>query len=117
MGQQHTPLPPHAAESGRSHGLGLFAGVPAPFCFQPDMICGLLGPAPPARAARASLRGRELPRLSRALAALPPGARAVIVDGRLDAEGDGFDWLGDLRITCPDTAPHSTAALYRRREE
>ena len=42
---------------------------------------------------------------------------AVIVDGRLDAEGDGFDWLGDLRITCPDTAPHSTAALYRRREE
>lgn len=75
------------------------------------------GKAAPARAARASLRGRELPRLSRALAALPPGARAVIVDGRLDAEGGGFDWLGDLRITCPDTAPHSTAALYRRREE
>lgn len=56
---------------------------------------------------------RELPELSRALSAMPPGARVVVVDARL-VEGAGWRWEGDLRIHPPDTAPHSTARLYLR---
>ena len=44
---------------------------------------------------KTSLGGRRLPRLSTALTRLPMGARAVIVDGRLD-EKDGFRFEGDL---------------------
>ena len=62
---------------------------------------------------RTSLQGRRLPRLSKALAALRRGCRVVIIDGRLD-ESDGFKWEGDLRVTCPDTAPYSIASLYTR---
>ena len=61
-----------------------------------------------------SLRGRKLPKLSRALSKLGQGARVVIIDGKLN-ESDGFDWQGDLRITCPDTAPYSVASLYHKR--
>jgi len=61
-----------------------------------------------------SLQGRKLPKLSRALSKLGQGARVVIIDGRLN-ESDGFDWQGDLRITCPDTAPYSVASLYHKR--
>ena len=63
--------------------------------------------------AKTSLDGRRLPKLSKALTALPPGARVVIVDGRLD-EKDGYRWEGDLRVYCPDTAPYSIASLYVR---
>lgn len=62
---------------------------------------------------KTSLGGRRLPKLSMALKVLPQEARVVIVDGKLD-EKDGFRWEGDLRVTCPDTAPYSTASLYSR---
>lgn len=62
---------------------------------------------------KTSLDGRKLPKLSAALATLPQGARIVIVDGKLN-DRDGFRWEGDLRIICPDTAPHSVASLYSR---
>ena len=55
---------------------------------------------------------RTLPELSAVLRdAMPSGARVVMVDARL-VEVDGWRWEGDLRITPPDTAPHSTARLY-----
>lgn len=62
---------------------------------------------------KTSLDGRRLPKLSGALTRLPKGARIVIVDGKMD-EADGYRWEGDLRITCPDTAPYSIASLYSR---
>lgn len=62
---------------------------------------------------KTSLNGRRLPKLSAALTALPRGARVVIVDGKLN-EDDGFQWEGDLRVNCPDTAPYSVASLYTR---
>lgn len=55
---------------------------------------------------------RALPELSAALRAMKEGARVVIVDARLVEVG--WRWEGDLRITPPDTAPHSTARLYTR---
>lgn len=55
---------------------------------------------------------RVLPELSVALRAMEVGARVVIVDARLVEAG--WRWEGDLRITPPDTAPHSTARLYTR---
>ncbi len=59
-------------------------------------------------------RGRMLPELSKALGShLPQDAKVVIVDGRLD-ERDGFNWVGDLKINCPDTAPYSIASLYEK---
>jgi len=61
-----------------------------------------------------SLQKRNLPKLSSALSYLPKGARAVIVDGKLDCDKDGFRWGGDLRIECPDTAPYSVASLYEK---
>jgi hypothetical protein len=63
--------------------------------------------------AKTSLQGRTLSKLSPALALLPTGARVVIIDGKLNRK-DGFDWQGDLRVYCPDTAPYSTATLYKR---
>lgn len=61
-----------------------------------------------------SLQGRRLPKLSRALSeTLTRGCRVVIIDGKLD-ESDGFSWMGDLRVQCPDTAPYSVASLYHR---
>lgn len=62
---------------------------------------------------KTSLDRRRLPQLSEALTHVQEGARIVIVDGRLD-ENDGYRWEGDLKIECPDTAPHSIAALYTR---
>jgi hypothetical protein len=62
-----------------------------------------------------SLQGRKLPKLSKALSrGLTSGCRVVIIDGKLDEE-DGFRWMGDLRIQCPDTAPYSVATLYHKR--
>ena len=61
---------------------------------------------------RNDLQGRSLPKLSKALARMPDGARIVVVDGRLNRE-NGHQWEGDLRIDCPDTAPFSIASLYR----
>jgi hypothetical protein len=59
--------------------------------------------------------GRRLPELSNALGIhLNQGARAVVVDGKLD-EIDGFSWDGDLKIHCPDTAPYSIASLYTKK--
>lgn len=59
-----------------------------------------------------SLNNRRLPKLSMALSQqLGKGARIIVIDGRLN-ENDGFDWQGDLRVDCPDTAPYSTASLY-----
>ncbi len=49
-------------------------------------------------------------------AALPVGARVIVVDGRL-LEGDGWRWEGDLRITTLDTAPYSTARLNVHRDD
>lgn len=60
-----------------------------------------------------SLRRRLLPRLSRSLAKMSLGSKIIVIDGRLD-ENDGYRWEGDLRVDCPDTAPISIAALYRR---
>eukprot|EP00984_Skeletonema_dohrnii_P021150 scaffold10493_cov72-Skeletonema_dohrnii-CCMP3373.AAC.2 len=61
-----------------------------------------------------SLQGRKLPKLSKALSrGLSSGCRVVIIDGKLDEE-DGFQWMGDLRIFCPDTAPYSVATLYHK---
>mmetsp|Transcript_7505 Transcript_7505/g.11138 ORF Transcript_7505/g.11138 Transcript_7505/m.11138 type:complete len:283 (+) Transcript_7505:104-952(+) len=61
-----------------------------------------------------SLQGRKLPKLSKALSrGLSSGCRVVIIDGKLDEE-DGFHWMGDLRIFCPDTAPYSVATLYHK---
>ena len=60
-----------------------------------------------------SLQGRKLPKLSKALSGLGSGARVVIIDGALN-ESDGFNWQGDLKIYCPDTAPYSIASLYHR---
>lgn len=55
---------------------------------------------------------RELPRLSAALAeTMPPGARVVVIDGRL-LPAHGWWWEGDLTIRLPDTAPCSTASLF-----
>ena len=47
------------------------------------------------------------------LGGLPKGARIVIIDGRLN-EHDGFDYQGQLKLICPDTAPYSIAHLYKR---
>ena len=59
-------------------------------------------------------QGRKLPELSHALGKnLSKDARVVIVDGRLD-EQDGLNWVGDLKINCPDTAPYSIASLYEK---
>jgi len=59
-----------------------------------------------------SLQGRRLPKLSSSLStSLSSGCRVVIIDGKLSEE-DGFTWQGDLKIICPDTAPHSIATLY-----
>jgi len=59
-----------------------------------------------------SLQGRRLPKLSKALStSLSAGCRVVVIDGKLSEE-DGFIWQGDLKIICPDTAPHSIATLY-----
>lgn len=63
---------------------------------------------------KTSLRGRLLPKLSAALCDMPVGARIVLVDGRLDPK-DGFEWGGDMKISCPDTAPFSIATLYERK--
>lgn len=63
---------------------------------------------------KTSLQKRKLPQLSSALSFLPKGARAVIVDGKLNCEEDGFEWQGDLKIQCPDTAPYSIASLYEK---
>lgn len=61
-----------------------------------------------------SLKGRKLPKLSKALShGLCSGCRVVIIDGKLD-EDDDFCWKGDLRIQCPDTAPYSVASLYHK---
>ena len=61
-----------------------------------------------------SLQGRRLPKLSSALStSLSSGCRVVIIDGKLSEE-DGFTWQGDLKIICPDTAPHSIATLYHK---
>ena len=57
--------------------------------------------------------GRKLPKLSAALTHLPKQARVVVIDGLLDT-ADGFDYQGELRLYCPDTAPYSTAFLYLR---
>ncbi len=67
-----------------------------------------------ARDGSTSLDRRRLPKLSAALSHVGKGARIIVIDGRLD-EDDGFDWQGDLRVDCPDTAPYSTASLYVRR--
>lgn len=62
--------------------------------------------------AKTSLQGRMLPKLSNALSlGLRKGCRVVIIDGKLNDE-DGFEWQGDLRVQCPDTAPYSVATLY-----
>ena len=59
-----------------------------------------------------SLQGRRLPKLSEALStSLSSGSRVVVIDGKL-SEDDGFIWQGDVKIICPDTAPHSIATLY-----
>lgn len=59
--------------------------------------------------------GRRLPRLSSALAAhLQRGSRVVVIDGYL-CNDDGYEYEGELRIECPDTAPFSVAHLYVRR--
>lgn len=61
-----------------------------------------------------SLQGRRLPKLSSALStSLSSGCRVVVIDGKLSEE-DGFIWQGDLKIICPDTAPHSIATLYHK---
>lgn len=61
-----------------------------------------------------SLQGRRLPKLSTALStSLSSGCRVVVIDGKL-SEDDGFIWQGDLKIICPDTAPHSIATLYHK---
>ncbi len=61
-----------------------------------------------------SLKGRKLPKLSKALSnGLCSGCRVVIIDGKLDEEDD-FCWKGDLRIQCPDTAPYSVVSLYHK---
>lgn len=61
-----------------------------------------------------SLQGRRLPKLSKALStSLSAGCRVVVIDGKL-SEDDGFIWQGDLKIICPDTAPHSIATLYHK---
>jgi hypothetical protein len=58
--------------------------------------------------------GQRLDRLSKALgSAMRPDSRVVIIDGRLDCE-DGFEYEGELKIYCPDTAPYSTARLYTK---
>ena len=55
---------------------------------------------------------RRLKNLSEALgASMTAKSRVVIIDGTLDSE-DGFEYKGELRIFCPDTAPYSTAHLY-----
>lgn len=60
-----------------------------------------------------SLQGRKLPKLSKTLSTnLSSGSRVVIIDGKLDADNDAFEWQGDLRVNCPDTAPYSMATLY-----
>jgi hypothetical protein len=65
-----------------------------------------------------SLNRRQIPQLSHALQYLPPGARIVVVDGRLDDTHENqYEWKGDLRIQCPDTAPYSVASLYKRRHQ
>jgi hypothetical protein len=39
--------------------------------------------------------------------------QVVIINGKLDGK-DGFDWQGDLRMHCPDTAPYSMSTSYKR---
>lgn len=63
--------------------------------------------------AQNGLPGRSLPKLSSALKLLPRKARIVLVDGRLDCK-DGYKWLGDMKVECPDTAPFSIVSLYER---
>lgn len=63
--------------------------------------------------------GRKLPQLSQALgaegvASLPQKSRLLIIDGVLE-ETDGFAYQGQLKLQCPDTAPHSIARLYVRK--
>jgi len=63
--------------------------------------------------------GRKLPELSKALGKggaceLHHGARLVIMDGVLDYKKDGFDYCGELKLTCPDTAPYSIARMYTK---
>ena len=77
-------------------------------CFATTWSAGNSGPSQ-----RSSLQRRALPKLSSALSRMPKGARVVVVDGRLDCN-DGYQWQGDLKIQCPDTAPFSVAALYQR---
>lgn len=62
--------------------------------------------------------GRKLPQLSQALgehgvASLPSKCKLVIIDGVLE-ESDGFDFEGQLKLQCPDTAPYSIARSYVR---
>lgn len=61
--------------------------------------------------------GKKLSKLSQSLGTngiceLPSGARLVILDGVLNHEQDGFDYGGQFKLYCPDTAPYSTARLY-----
>jgi len=67
---------------------------------------------------------RRLPKLSKALSqSMKSGTKIVIIDGRLmmdDTDDDdddvdrSFDYRGEFRLHCPDTAPYSTARLYIR---
>lgn len=63
---------------------------------------------------KTSLKGRSLPKLSASLNLMPLGSRILLIDGRLDLK-DGYQWEGDMKIVCPDTAPFSVASLYERR--
>lgn len=63
--------------------------------------------------------GRKLPKLSSALGnsgscELPAGSKLVIIDGVLDHENDGFDFVGQFNLFVPDTAPFSIARLYTK---
>lgn len=62
----------------------------------------------------AAEKGRRLPKLSNALRVLPHGSRCVIIDGLLDEITDGYQYQGELKIHCPDTAPYSIAHSYIR---
>ena len=66
-----------------------------------------------------NIPGKKLDRLSRVLgkggpSELPVGAKVVIIDGVLEPGRDGYDYEGELKLHCPDTAPYSVARLYTR---
>ena len=58
--------------------------------------------------------GIQLPKLSKALQSgvFAADARIVVIDGKLLPK-DGHVYHGELRLECPDTAPYSTAYLYK----